>query len=97
MSTNGDSPPDKETILNKVEATEKEEQIHTLPKKEYDALVRERDQLKINLYMLGTNLKEVGFQVSDNGNGVQKLGNDIVTRIKLSPEQLAMIQRQIQQ
>lgn len=91
---------DEKKKIKKEEAEEtasvEDTQMH-LPKQEYDALVRERDQLKVNLYLLATNLKETGFQVSDLGNTVQKLGNDIAARVRLTAEQLAMIQRQIQQ
>ncbi len=59
------------------------------------ALTQERDQLKVNLYLLATNLKELGFQISDQANTIQRLGTDIMARMRLTPQQMHMIQRQI--
>jgi hypothetical protein len=78
------------------ETGEEDTQIH-IPKKEYDALVAERDQLKGNLYVLLTSGKEHGYQGADHEMSWSRMCNDALSRITLTPEQKAMIQRQIQQ
>ena len=82
--------------LKEKEATKNEERetMDTLMK-ELKAVMQERDQLKVNLYLLATNLKEMGFQASDQGHTLQRLGNDITSRMKLNGEQMHILQRQI--
>jgi hypothetical protein len=84
---------------SKTNKEEEPEQIH-LSKKDYDALIYERDQAKVNLYLYAAQLKDLGFQVSEAasvGITLQRLGTDITNKLRLSPEQMTMIQRQIQQ
>ena len=82
--------------LKEKEASKNEEResIDTLMN-QLKVTIQERDQLKVNLYLLGTNLKEMGFQASDQGHTLQRLGNDITSRMKLTAEQMHILQRQI--